>query len=622
MRTASASPARASRPASTRPDRAPGPAPARAAPISARHIAAALACAALAFWVYRRALGAYFTTDDFILLEQARGLLASQSGPWRWISNHAYFAALTPLAGASAFPYHLVNWLLHGLNAALLFTWLSRRGMRPAFAVLAAGLFAASRVHVLAVTPVSGNCDLLALTFALGALLTADLAGRAGLGATVVLFAAALLSKENVALLPAVLLLPVVSSHRRDVVTSPIAPQTNPAGRDRPPTPPSHRLGALTLPASAARGLILLGLSAAFALTLMLTQVRSGNLGGSAYAIGFSGNLVRNLSLYSRWLTDLRSIAPDTTTPNPAAAGLSPLLLPIALAALSIVAWRRTRWIALGAAWWLLTLLPVLPLRGHAYLHYLYTPSAGLAIALAGTLAWMVESAGAGLRAGAIAAWAMACAILVTFAVTTDRALTTRAESRMPGLALPADPYFRKCAAARNAIADLAPVLAGRSHVRMLVYEPPGPLITLDATTGAPMDAPRAEGRQYLLLESVLDGGRAVRLVYPQVDTVAFAPRWNPAYASFDLFTYGADGHFVALGSGVAGQVELLRMLVYFKHWDVAREQLAIARAYYSDDSALRDFDSINHSLDGRERAAYAPARGTPPSSQRNSSTH
>ena len=54
---------------------------------------AGLACAAAALWVYRRSLGAFFTTDDLMMLEQARGLIAPAEGLWRWLSGRGYFGA-------------------------------------------------------------------------------------------------------------------------------------------------------------------------------------------------------------------------------------------------------------------------------------------------------------------------------------------------------------------------------------------------------------------------------------------------------------------------------------------------------------------------------------------------
>src|SRR5207244_3535261 len=145
---------------------------AAAAAPSAWKLGAALAASAalLALWSYRAALGAFFSPDDFLMLEKARGIAPSAPSLWRAIAGPGYFALAGALFGARPLPYHVVNWLLHGANAALLYFWVRSRGGGRAAAWTAGGLFGSSRLYLSAVFPATGVGELLALGLTLGAL--------------------------------------------------------------------------------------------------------------------------------------------------------------------------------------------------------------------------------------------------------------------------------------------------------------------------------------------------------------------------------------------------------------------------------------------------------------------
>ena len=70
------------------------------------------------------------------------------------------------------FGYHVVNFLLHWVNASLLYLWLRQRSGRERLALAAAAIFAVHPVHVESVTNLVGRADLLATcSVLLGALL-------------------------------------------------------------------------------------------------------------------------------------------------------------------------------------------------------------------------------------------------------------------------------------------------------------------------------------------------------------------------------------------------------------------------------------------------------------------
>lgn len=121
--------------------------------------------------------------------------------------------------GASPFPQHLANVLLHVLNAILLWRVLSRLSVPGA--LVAAALFAVHPVHVESVAWISERKNLLSAAFYLAAALSYLRFARIGAGegaaptgwrhyaAAAALFLAALLSKTTACTLPAALLLAI-----------------------------------------------------------------------------------------------------------------------------------------------------------------------------------------------------------------------------------------------------------------------------------------------------------------------------------------------------------------------------------------------------------------------------
>jgi hypothetical protein len=93
---------------------------------------------------------------------------------------------------------------------------------------------------------------------------------------------------------------------------------------------------------------------------------------------------------------------------------------------------------------------------------------------------------------------------------------------------------------------------------------------------------------RYFLLPAVIDRGRALRLLYPALDSVAFVDRWTPGYRDFDLFVTGTDGAIKGLGRGLEAQVALASRLLAIRYDATAREQLGAAVPLWPDDPRLR----------------------------------
>ncbi len=137
----------------------------------------------------------------------SRGQTVSAGGLYRPLTM-ATFALNARLAGLAPFSFHLVNVLLHAANAGLV----AALGLTLGLPSLAAGLcgaaFAVIPIHTEAVSWAVGRAELLAAFFAISAWLCLHRARSwRRLTAGLALFAAALLSKESAAALPAALVL-------------------------------------------------------------------------------------------------------------------------------------------------------------------------------------------------------------------------------------------------------------------------------------------------------------------------------------------------------------------------------------------------------------------------------
>ena len=534
----------------------------------------ALGCALLALWVHRRAMGVYFHPDDLISLEWTRGILPSPDfGLWRLLSGKAYFAAALGVFGTDPFPYHVLNALLHMANVVLLYALARRWGASRAASTLAAGLFAAARPAFSVLQQAVGIGELLALALAIGALQASERRTTRARIAAVLLFAAALLSKEAVLLLPLALLLP----------REPGSWNQRTAWRER------------WLVASP----ILLA-SGAAALTLVIGNVRGRAFGGEAYAMAFGADLFHNLMTYVVWSFDLRNAFFDD--PGLISRSAWQVGLPI-LALLLALAWvvrTRTRLPVIGLAWAALTLAPVLPLTHHTYANYLYTPLAGLALALGSgveTLIALATSRAGVQREGKgksrherspvrpeVVTGALVVVAVLACAIASDRLLEVRVSRRLAEVDLPFDRQLRKSEMIRRAAEGLR--RTGTPH-RMVLYMPTDASWRLDQRTGHTTRDTTLKLEQMMMVQ-VLDGGRALRALSPGLDSVAFVTRWSANYADFDLCANTPAGDVVDFGSGPDAHLRLGALLIQSGKLHLAEALLLPASEAYPQDLRLR----------------------------------
>jgi tetratricopeptide (TPR) repeat protein len=306
-------------------------------------LAPALALLILTCIAYWPAMSAGFIWDDDVYVTENQTLRSVDGLKRIWFELgavpqyyplvHTTFWIEYRLWGLNATGYHIVNILLHGSAALLLWISLRRVGFITSIAWIAAAVFALHPVHVESVAWITERKNVLSLAFYLGALLayTNFNEGRARRDATtnqwrwyalaLGLFLCALLSKTVTCSLPAAILLLIWWQHGRV----------------------SRRDVAATLP------MFVIGLMFAILTAWMEREVVGAKGGEWNLAIGdrivlagravwfYAGSLVwpANLSfVYPRWEIDARAAWQ--------------WLYPVAAAAMLVVLWLTRRGIGRG----------------------------------------------------------------------------------------------------------------------------------------------------------------------------------------------------------------------------------------------------------------------------------
>jgi dolichyl-phosphate-mannose-protein mannosyltransferase len=316
-----------------------------------------LALVALACLSFLPAVWSSFVSDDLLLIHNLR-----HSGGLAWAfgrndageaggAGHFYRPLWTlwnlgifKLAGSSAVAFHLANLALY--SAIVLEVWaLAARLADPRRAWIAAAAFAVYPRHGESVAWVSGNTDLTAVAFGLGALLCMTsrwpIGGRV-LGAAA-LTAAATLSKEVAFVLPLLALLFV--RRRRD----------------------------LLVPAT---------MLVAAAGVFVARWIELGSIGGYSAYPWTPGRVVGATASY----------AIAALTPPSVELGRYPVVLAVPVVLVVLAAWRvwrrPDRLVALGLAWFAISILPLLnlavDLNNANGERLMLLASVGLALALAG----------------------------------------------------------------------------------------------------------------------------------------------------------------------------------------------------------------------------------------------
>jgi len=535
-------------------------------------VLAVLLPAGLALLVHRRVLGLFFSPDDLIQLERVTGIVPQPPLLWRLLSLRLYESALWPVLGPEPLGWHLITLLGHAANAALVSLWALRLGSPPAVALLTASAFAATPIAITTVSQVSTMSEVLALGFSLATLLLlgSDRPGRPWAG--VAAHAAALLSKENVFLVPL-----VGAICGRPALGPPV---------------PWRAIGAA------------LAVSVAAWLYVARVLLRpDGFLGGAAYGFALGPHLLTNLLTYAAW--SARFFAGPSEPPHAALElGAGAALL----AALALYAWRSgSRAARCGLALWAATLLPVLPLRFQVHPHYAYVAFAGWALALAvaaHALLARLTAPGASRSARPAVAWIGALLLVVACAAAGEAAWARRTWGRLAALQLPLDSMLRKMEYAGNAWRGLKESLPPEP-VRLVVVTPPGDSAVYSVRTGQRVAAATGGAPRYDMLSAVLDGGRALRALFPRLEAVRIDERVEPADSTACLATASINGRIVAFGAGPTGHVALASQWARAGLIEPARAHLAQAAELYPGSGEIALAEAV---IGAPDRAAAAEA--------------
>lgn len=480
---------------------------------------------ASAIGVFAGSLAYFFSADDFVYLARVRGLAPPLTGVWRWLSGTAYFALMRPL-GLDALAYHAVNLLTHAACAGLLYALLRRRFGAPA-SLVAALFFAAHPALYTAVYWISTLNEILALLFALLCIACAARPGPVA-WASVPLFALSLLSKETTLLLP-------------------LALWIAPGWLDRPGVPAA--------PGEARRRTAVCIALAAVAVAHLAIWLWSDPFGTRAhpeasapYSYGLGSHAVANAVSYLGWTVGM--LLPTTRRFEDIA---EPGVWPWALAACAL--WigglfsarlRASGWLAGGATYALL-LAPVLALRNHTYHYYLYAPLIGAAWCLATLVERALAPRSAPRKAppgratarGALPAWA-AVGVVAAFFVLNGAFLVRKIE-RMPFVdeRLRADPVVDRARIARRVYDGIA-AASVPSGAKLVFWSPSSMRYELRLHPAA--DVIGKETYWERNVRTALQDGLAVRVMFPQVDSVAFLHAYRPPDADARFVLYDPDG--------------------------------------------------------------------------------
>jgi hypothetical protein len=226
--------------------------------------------------------------------------------------------------------------------------------------------------------------------------------------------------------------------------------------------------------------------------------------------------------------------------------------------------------------------LPVLPLPGRTYLHYLYVPLAGLALAAAALFdAWAVRG---GAPRAARRAWVVAAGVLLAYGIWSDVLLSMRMDLRMTSTDWPLDPVLRKSEIARRSIGDVRDHLQGaRANVAILI--PASTSRGVDLGTGRV--AADSVVRRYALRE-VLDDGRSLRAMLGGVDSVVIVHDFEPGRSGWEYFVSQADSHLLPLGPLPGGHARFVQAMLSVGLRDAARDYAQKALAASPEDAEMR----------------------------------
>jgi len=342
---------------------------------------------------------------------------ASNWHPLTWLSHMLDVEVF----GMNPGGHHLVNVMLHAINAVLLFLVLAQLTGAPECSAFVAALFAVHPLHVESVAWISERKDVLSTAFGLlmlwayGWYAAKPSVRRYGLVA--IFFILSLLSKPMWVTAPFLLLLLDFWPLQRL--------KDSPLGVD-PACPPAPQLPLARL---IIEKVPLLLLSAASSVIAVVVQSRGGAL-NSLDRLGLDARIDNALVSYVRylaktfWPSVLAAYYPQTQAGPPAWQVFGAVLLLLAITALVLWKVRAMPWLAVGWFWFLGTLVPVIgfvQVGSQAMAdRYTYLPITGVFI----TIAWGAKRIARNKQRIGVAMRVTAFVIIVVLSAVTFRQIS------------------------------------------------------------------------------------------------------------------------------------------------------------------------------------------------------
>jgi hypothetical protein len=455
----------------------------------------------------------FFAQDDFILLANAvfhkgatvGATLGGDSDLFRPLTKIFFFEAAHALFGLDAFPYHLLSIILHVLNVVLVYLLLRRFRIDRLSSVVVSALFGFNAGFFDVVAWASCIQQLAGQAFMLAGLIMGIRGMQTRTRSLLILgpvcYALALLSLEQTYALAPLLFLHAFLRDR----TGRAGVRAGRAFRDTAPY------------------------LALLAVYLVYMGVVKGIPEGGPYAFHFGSNVVSNLLTYSDWALGISAVMPFFMDVK--ATGLTAAHLLLALMVLYNLSKGRGKLVLFGAAYYVLTILPVLFLEEHTFYLHNYVPAVGIAILAAPVVEDLFEVMRRGrtrlVPATALIVVGLAAAICFT-KVRTNETNYVRVD-----LPIPKDFVLRRAVIAQNVRDDLVAKTRGqRTPAKIfLVY-------------GGPKD-------WYMdNVVAALGRGSAVNLFFSRPDLVVSfhekgdaLPGYDPANSRLFFFEY--TGHLL-----------------------------------------------------------------------------
>jgi hypothetical protein len=474
------------------------------------------AIAAATVLVYHGATHYFFAQDDFTSLWIAR---EAPKTFWRILSSFVYFRAASSLLGLNPVAFHVAAFLFHILNGFLVFLVARAFSVGRSTSLVAAILFAVHPSLYVPVYTVSSIGEIISCLFVLLAALYLLKArrpeGLVGVPVVCLLFVASLLSKETTIAFPILAIFIFVVRGVKMKKAAPVLLALFAV---------AVVYGTLFYSAN------IFGIKGAFSSALGTKEAPTQ---GGAYATTLGPELITSLQTYFKWSLNIFDAWKGVQFNVLDKRALGWLFLGIAFFLLLIARRGPTRATsAYCIFWFLLTLLPVIPLTSHPYHYYLYVPLAGLCPALSVSLArWFKRSRGE----------ALASVCIIVFFVANSTLLMSKIERATVGdSARRKDPTFDRAIVAGNLISDLRELQIPRGTKLLLI----SPLKEIREG--------KVSENTFLVwggsywdnnLRSAVAEGLGIRLFFSQVDTVAFANEATQEFNGFLAIGYLWDGH-------------------------------------------------------------------------------